>query len=266
MAAPNLKTALILGDLIGAPGCRAVFLSLKTLIKEHKADVVIVNGENSCEGFGITPEIAFQIWESGAQVITTGNHVWQKEVVFDLLQNDPRILRPANYSSLLPGRGYTTINLGTFSYAVINLQGRKNMPETDDPFSKADEILRKLPKDVKSIFVDFHGEIPEEKEAMGFYLKGRVSAVVGTHTHVQTGDEKILDGKTAYITDLGMCGPMNSVIGSDPKVSIERMVTQLPHRSIVLDAPADIQGVKILFDPATGWAHEIHRLQIPGTL
>jgi metallophosphoesterase (TIGR00282 family) len=267
MSKQGLKTALILGDLIGQPGCRAIFLHLKKLIRDHKADVVIVNGENAADGFGLTPELALQIFEAGAMVITTGNHIWQKDSIFPMLKEDPRILRPGNYSSLLPGTGLT-VQQGKdgLSFAVMNLQGRRHMAETDDPFTKAEEYLRKIPGNVKTIFLDFHAEAPEEKEAMGHFLAGKVTAVVGTHTHIQTADEKILADHTAYLTDMGMCGAQNSVIGSEPGRSIEKALTQLPHRAEVLDAPADINGVVLTFDPETGAAHSINRLHIPGTL
>jgi metallophosphoesterase (TIGR00282 family) len=266
MSKLGLKKALILGDLIGQPGCRAVFLHLKKLIREHKADLVILNGENAADGFGLTPELARQMFEAGAMVITTGNHIWQKDSIFPLLIEDQRILRPGNYSSLLPGSGLTIQQGQDFSYAVMNLQGRRHMPETDDPFAKAEEYLRKIPGNVKAIFLDFHAEAPEEKEAMGHFLAGKITAVVGTHTHIQTSDEKILQEHTAYLTDLGMCGAKNSVIGSDPGRSIEKALTQLPHRAEVLDQPADINGVVVTFDPDNGKAHSIQRLQIAGTL
>jgi len=189
-------------------------------------------------------------------VITSGNHIWQQEETLPYLDSQGCILRPANYGNLVPGHGYVVKD----GVCVINLQGRMNMPPTDDPFRCALDILKKLDGKVRTILVDFHAENPDEKEAMGFFLDGKVTAVVGTHIHVQTMDEKILPNGTAYITDLGMCGPKDSVIGSDPELAIKRQLTQMPLKSQVLDAPAQIHGVCVKSDPVTGRALSIERI------
>ncbi len=249
-------TTLLLGDVYGDPGCRVLLLKLQTLRKKYRADLVVVNGENACRGFGIIPDQVDMLTGAGADVITSGNHIWQQEDILPYLDSKDCLLRPANYGNLVPGHGYVVRD----GVCVINLQGRINMSPTEDPFKWAQDILKKLDGRVKTVFVDFHAESPEEKEAMGFFLDGKVTAVVGTHIHVQTMDEKILPGGTAYITDLGMCGPKGSVIGSDPELAVRRQMTQMPLKSQVLDAPAEIHGVCVKSDPETGRATSIERI------
>jgi len=249
-------TTLLLGDVYGDPGCRVLFMKLQSLRKKYRADFVVVNGENAFKGFGIIPSQADMLFGIGVDVITSGNHIWQQEETLPYLDSQSCILRPANYGNLVPGHGYVVKD----GVCVINLQGRMNMPPTDDPFRCALDILKKLDGKVRTILVDFHAENPDEKEAMGFFLDGKVTAVVGTHIHVQTMDEKILPNGTAYITDLGMCGPKDSVIGSDPELAIKRQLTQMPLKSQVLDAPAQIHGVCVKSDPVTGRALSIERI------
>ncbi len=255
MANKNFTT-LLLGDVYGDPGCRVLSLKLQTLIKKYRADFVIVNGENAYKGFGIIPSQVDMLFGSGADVITSGNHIWQQEEVYPYLDSQENLLRPANYGNLVQGHGYTVKN----GVCVINLQGRINMSPTEDPFKWANDILKRIDSKIKTIFVDFHAESPEEKEAMGLFLDGRVTAVVGTHIHVQTLDEKILPKGTAYITDLGMCGPKGSVIGSDPEVAIRRQLTQLPLKAQVHETIAEIHGVCVQSDPETGRAVSIERI------
>ncbi|MBQ7729737.1 MAG: TIGR00282 family metallophosphoesterase, partial [Spirochaetales bacterium] len=243
-------TTLLLGDIYGDPGCRVLFMKLQTLKKKYRADFVVVNGENAFKGFGIIPSQVDMLFGIGVDVITSGNHIWQQEDIYPYLDSQSSLLRPANYGNLVQGHGYVVKD----NVCVINLQGRMNMPATDDPFKCAQDILKKLDSKVKTIFVDFHAESPEEKEAMGFFLDGKVTAVVGTHIHVQTMDEKILPNGTAYITDLGMCGPKGSIIGSDPELAIKRQLTQMPMKAQVLDAAAEIHGVCIRSDAETGKA------------
>ena len=249
-------TTLLLGDVYGDPGCRVLFMKLQTLKKKYRADFVVVNGENAFKGFGIIPSQVDMLLGIGIDVITSGNHIWQQEEILPYLDSQNCLLRPANYGNLVQGHGFVIKD----NICVINLQGRMNMPATDDPFKCAQDILKKLDGKVKTVFVDFHAESPEEKEAMGFFLDGKVTAVVGTHIHVQTMDEKILPGGTAYITDLGMCGPKGSVIGSDPELAVKRQLTQMPMKAQVLDAPAEIHGVCIRSDAETGKAIIIERI------
>ena len=252
--------ALLLGDVVGQPGCRAVFIGLKKLIKETRADVTMVNGENAADGFGITPDNVQMILSSGADVITTGNHVWQKKEIYSLLDTQENLLRPANYPKAAPGHGSCIIDVKGLKFAFLNLQGRVDMPNLDCPFLTAKEEIRKLRKDTKIIIVDFHAENVEEKEALGLYLDGQVTSVTGTHTHIQTGDERILEKGTAYLTDIGMTGPSCGVIGSKSEIAIERQQTQMPLKMEIEDVPATIHGALITIDRNSGKAVEIERI------
>lgn len=253
-------TALFIGDLIGQPGTRAVFSSLRRIIKSTGADFVVVNAENAVEGFGLTPETAQMIFDSGADVITTGNHIWQKKEVFDLLDSEERILRPANYPSGDPGHGHCIVECNGVRVAVMNLQGRVRMVRTDCPFRKAQDILKIVGKDADVVLLDFHAEATDEKEALAMYLDGRIAAQVGTHTHVQTADARVLPRGTAYMTDLGATGPRDSVIGFNPEISIRRSLTQVPLKNEVSDTPAMINGAVVVVDPDTGLAQSITAL------
>lgn len=255
MANKNFTT-LLLGDIYGDPGCRVLSLKLQSLIKKYRADFVIVNGENAYKGFGIIPSQVDMLFGIGIDVITSGNHIWQQEDIYPYLDSQDNLLRPANYGNLVQGHGYTVKN----GVCVMNLQGRMNMVPTEDPFKWANDILKRIDSKVKTIFVDFHAESTEEKEALGFFLDGKVTAVVGTHIHVQTMDSRILPNGTAYITDLGMCGPKDSVIGSDPEVSIKRQLTQMPLKAQVHETIAEIHGVCVQSDPETGRAISIERI------
>ncbi len=257
---PGKIKALLLGDVFGQPGCRALFVGLKSLIKEYRADLVVINGENAADGFGITPEIAGQFFSLGADVITTGNHIWQKREVLPYLDSEERILRPANYPAGVPGHGSCIIDVKGVPVGVLNLQGRVRMGDLDCPFRVGAEMVRKLREKAKVILVDFHAESVEEKEALAVYLDGQVSSVTGTHTHVQTGDERIYPGGTAYISDIGMTGPGESVIGGDPELSLRRSETQMPLKMIVADSPAVIQGVRVEIDTDSGRAVSIERI------
>lgn len=251
--------ALFLGDICGKPGGRALFIGLKQIIKDYSVTVVVVNGENMADGFGIYPEDADMLFSLGVDVITSGNHIWQKEEMRKRLDRDQRILRPANYPPGVPGSGCTVIEKQDQKIAVINLQGRTSMPPTDCPFRTADELLKQVTTPV--ILVDMHAESTEEKEAMALYLDGRVSVVVGTHTHVQTADERVFPGGTGYITDLGMTGASMSVIGSNPILSVRRQVTQMPIKSEIEDSAAMINGLIVSIDPETGKTLGLKRLR-----
>ncbi len=252
--------ALLLGDVIGQPGCRAVFIGLKTLIGKTRADVVIANGENAADGFGITPENTEMLFSAGVDVITTGNHVWQKKEILPLLDRRDELLRPANYPSGTPGHGSCVISKKGVKIGVINLQGRVDMGNLDCPFRTAKELVRKVSQETKIIIVDFHAENVEEKEALGLYLDGSVSSVTGTHTHIQTADERILVGGTAYMSDIGMTGPGHSVIGSNIETAVKRQLTQMPFKMEIEDVPAAINGVLITIDSSTGKATAVRRI------
>ncbi len=254
-------TALFIGDVIGQPGIRAVFTHLKQLIKKTGADIVVVNGENAADGFGLTPESVATIFEAGADVITSGNHIWQKKEVFYLLDSEPRLLRPANYPPGDPGHGHCVVDIKGTRVAVVNLQGRVRMVRSDCPFRKAADLLRVLDKEADVILLDFHADATDEKEALATYLDGRVAALVGTHTHVPTADARVLPKGTAYITDLGSTGPASSVIGFNPEISIRRVLTQLPLKNEVSESPAHINGAVVVVDLESGLAQSIETIR-----
>ena len=251
---------LMLGDVAGAPGMSALFLGLSGLIRKTRADLCVINGENAAGGFGIGEEDYYAMKKYGADVITSGNHIWQKNEIYPLLDSKDDLLRPLNYPKGVMGHGVCTIVRNGVTYSVISLQGTVDMPVTDCPFRCVKEMVEKLRKTSDIILVDFHAESSLEKEAMGFWLDGSVTAVVGTHTHVQTMDEKILAGGTGYITDIGLTGVHGAVIGSKPEVSIERQLTQLPMKSEISDGAGSIQGVLITADTQTGRCLSIERV------
>ena len=255
------KTArvMMLGDVSGSAGMGALFLGLSSFVREKGVDIVIANGENAAGGFGISEADFHKFRAMGIDVITSGNHIWQKDDILPVLDREDTILRPLNYPEPCSGRGWTVRKKGDIEYAVINAQGRMMMNPIDDPFKRISEALREIGRSVKVVLVDFHAESAEEKEAVAFFLDGKVSAVVGTHTHVQTADEKILPKGTAYITDLGITGVIDAVIGSSPAKSIERQLTQLPIRSEVSEGEGHMQGVSIDIDTSTGKALAIER-------
>jgi 2',3'-cyclic-nucleotide 2'-phosphodiesterase len=252
--------ALVLGDIVGQPGCRALFVGLKGLIKRYKADFVVVNGENAAGGFGLTVDIADKLFAAGVDIITSGNHIWQKQEILSTLEKDHRILRPANYPKGVPGSGLHTVVKKDFRFTVMNLQGRVRMYDVNSPFETALSLYRSNKDQSDAIIVDFHAELPMEKEALALYLDGKVQAVVGTHTHIQTADERILPGGTAFITDLGMTGPSDSVIGVDPRISIQRSLTQMPIKMNIVDTPGVMRGVNIELS-REGRAVSIERIQ-----
>ncbi|HXK07067.1 MAG TPA: TIGR00282 family metallophosphoesterase [Verrucomicrobiae bacterium] len=255
---------LFIGDIFASPGRRIVADHLEDIIGANQIDFVIANGENAAGGFGITPAIAEDLLAMGIDVLTTGNHVWDKREVYDYLGRQPRLIRPANYPQA-PGKGVVTLRSRSgVECAVINLQGRTYMPATDCPFRTADGILSQIDPGVKVRFVDFHAEVTSEKIAMGWYLDGRVSAVVGTHTHVPTADTRILPEGTAYQTDCGMTGPYRSVIGVETDIVLQRFLTSLPVRMEAARTGAELHAVIIDVDEATGRARAIRRHAIDG--
>jgi 2',3'-cyclic-nucleotide 2'-phosphodiesterase len=254
---------LFVGDIVGNPGRRGISGLLKKVVSEHKIEFTIANGENAAGGMGITPVIALDLFQLGIQVITSGNHIWAKKEIIPYLDQDDRLLRPANYPAQVPGRGSGIFELaGGVKVAVLNLEGRVFMRNLDCPFRVADREIEVLKEETRIIVIDFHAEATSEKAALGRYLNGRVSAVLGTHTHVQTSDERILDHGTAYITDAGMTGPSDSVIGVREKVAIERFLTQIPLKYDVATEEVELQGVVLDVDPKTGRAQDIRRLRV----
>jgi len=254
---------LFIGDIFASPGRGMVAAHARRLAAAHNVQLIIANGENAAGGFGITPMIAEELFALGIDVITTGNHVWDKKEIYEYLPRQERLLRPANYADDLPGKGVVVLNAENgVPVAVISLQGRAHMPTTDDPFRKVDQILASLDPAVKVRFVDFHAELTSEKAAMGWYLDGRVSAVIGTHTHVPTADTRVLPGGTAYQTDAGMTGPYDSVIGVDKSIILRRFLTALPVRMEAARQGAELHGVLVDVDESTGRARSIQRVEV----
>lgn len=253
---------MLIGDIVGRPGRRIIRELLSGYIDEYQLDLVIANGENAAGGSGITPEVAEELFSAGVDVITSGNHVWDKKEIIPYLDSENRILRPANYPPGTPGRGslVLTVNRNT-KVAVVNLSGRVFMANLDCPFQKADALIDQLKAQTPLIIIDFHGEATSEKQAFGWYLDGRVSAVIGTHTHVQTADERLLPQGTAYITDVGMTGPRDSVLGVKTEMVISRFLTQLPNRFEVASGVTQFNAVLLGVNAANGKAHSIRRIQ-----
>lgn len=252
---------LFLGDIVGEPGRKAVTKHLSSIKRHHNIDFSIVNGENAAGGKGITPKIAKELFAAGVQVITTGDHVWDQAEILEYLPIEPRILRPINYPADTPGNGSVVINTGFGKIGVINAQGRTFMnPPLENPFTIVEQEVNRLKaEDVKIIFLDFHAETTSETIAMGFHLDGTVSAVVGTHTHVQTADERILPKGTAHLTDAGMCGPENSVLGRNVESVVFKFKSGLPTRFPVAKGPVRLCGIIVDIDPETGHAIHIER-------
>lgn len=252
---------LFVGDIHGKPGRRILRAVLPRLRREHQANLVIANGENAAGGSGISADVAEELFASGVDLITGGNHTWHQREAYELLDSDPRILRPLNFPPGVPGRGVTVaVSKDGQPVAVINLQGRVFMQEIDDPFRAARAEVERVRPQTPVIIVDFHAEATSEKIALGWYLDGRASAVVGTHTHVQTADERILPQGTAYITDVGMTGPRDGVIGMDRERILERFLTQLPVRFEVAKGQAQLNAVAIDVDETNGKARSISRI------
>jgi 2',3'-cyclic-nucleotide 2'-phosphodiesterase len=253
---------LFIGDIVGSPGRDIVADRLADIVESRQIDLVIANGENSAAGFGITPRIAEQLFAAGVEVLTGGNHIWDRKEVLEYIPQQPRLVRPANFPEGNPGSGlYVGTARNGMPYAVIDLQGRVFMASNDCPFRAADRELARIPAQVRVIFVDIHAETTSEKEAMGWYLDGRVSAVIGTHTHVATADEHVLPGGTAYQTDVGMTGPHNGVIGMDKTAILRRFLDGQPARFEVATGDIQMNTVLIDVDETTGRARGIERLR-----
>jgi 2',3'-cyclic-nucleotide 2'-phosphodiesterase len=254
---------ILIGDVVGKPGRRALLANLKRLKEQHEAEFVVANVENAAEGAGVVPKIGDEILSAGVDVMTSGNHIYDKREVIAYIENEPRLLRPANYAPDTPGRGLWlgSTESGT-PVAVINLQGRVFMSPSDCPFRAADRLIGEVSSRARVILVDHHAEATSEKQALGRYLDGRVSAVVGTHTHVQTADEQVLKSGTAYITDLGMTGPYESVIGVQSDLIIGRFLRGMPVRFETATEGAKLCGVVVEIDERSGKATHIERFQV----
>ena len=249
---------LMVGDVIGKPGRKAVQALVPGLRREYEIDLVIANGENTAGGFGITPDTALELMDGEVDIITSGNHIWKQKEIIPYMDEESPLLRPANYPPGTPGRGH--IRLG--QTMVLNLMGRVFMAALDCPFRSADQILEEVKgiNPPKVIIVDFHAEATSEKQAMGWYLDGRVSAILGTHTHVATADARILPQGTAYVTDVGMTGPYNSVIGSEVSSVMERFITQMPQRLAVAGGPVILNSVLVDINEEDGRATNVQRV------
>jgi metallophosphoesterase (TIGR00282 family) len=254
---------LVIGDIIGKPGRLAIEHALTDLRTELEIDLVVANGENVAAGAGLTPSLAEGLLETGVDVITSGNHIWDKREIYDYLDTDAPVLRPANYPDDAPGRGWLVTELADGTpVAVINLMGRVFMNQLDSPFVWADSLLDGVGEPLPALrFVDFHCEITSEKNAMGWYLDGRVTAVIGTHTHVPTADAKVLPGGTAYLSDVGMTGPRDSVIGFRLDTVLPRFLRHLPTRFEVAEGPVNLNAALIEADRTTGRASSIQLIQ-----
>lgn len=255
---------LFIGDVFGKPGRRLILEKLHGIIQEYRIDFCIANIENAAAGFGITPQIADEFLNSEVDLLTSGNHIWDKRAIVPYLAEQPRLLRPHNYPKGTPGSGIYVgdTNCGV-RVGVLNLQGRVFMPSIDCPFTTGLAAIEQIRKQTQVIIIDFHAEATSEKQAFGWYVDGRVSAVLGTHTHVQTADERILPRGTAYITDIGMTGPHDSVIGSVTDLALDRFLHQIPVRLEPAAGNLRLCGAIIDINEATGRAHSIQRLNLP---
>jgi len=252
---------LFFGDIVGRPGRKAVQRVLPELCERYQVELVGANVENSAGGFGLTKDIYNQLLEMGIDFMTSGNHIWDKKELVKEIAELERLLRPANFSPRAPGKGTLILQANDVPVAIINLSGRVFMGPCECPFLTAEKEIDNLPKEVKVIIIDFHAEATSEKNAIGWFLDGKVSAILGTHTHIPTADERILPRGTAYITDVGMCGPINSVIGIKPAQTIERFITGIPHRFEVASGPVWINAVFVEIDNTSGKALKIERIQ-----
>ncbi len=254
---------LFLGDIVGKTGRKCLHVTLPVLIKNEGIDFVIANGENAAGGAGLTEKTFQELRMCGIDVVTSGNHIWDQKDIYKLIDHEPRIIRPANYPpDTTPGKGaiVTELNNGRFKVAVLNLMGRVFMKQLDCPFRIAEKEIKRLKGETKNIIVDFHAEATSEKQALGWFLDGEVSAVIGTHTHVQTADERLLLKNTAYITDVGMVGLYNSVLGVDTEGPLKRFLTQMPHRLSISAGKTLFNAVIVTMDGNTGQTVSIKRI------
>ncbi len=253
---------LFIGDIVGRAGRKALTDNLDSLIDRHYVDLVVANGENAASGYGLTVSVLQEIFEAGVDVVTSGNHIWDKKEILPVLDREPRLLRPANYPPGLAGKGCGVFETAAgIKVGVMNLEGRVFMKNLDCPFRSAELLAAELANETPIIFLDFHAEATSEKQAMGHFLAGKVSAVVGTHTHVQTADERILEKHTGYLTDVGMTGSQDSIIGNQKEPALDRFLTQLPVRLEVAKKDPVLCAVLLTIDESTGRCLEIERVQ-----
>ena len=254
---------LFIGDIVGEPGRKTVARHVPKLVEQRGIDLVIGNAENAAGGFGITPDIARELFRMGVHVITSGNHIWDKKEIVDYIKDEPRLLRPANYPEGVPGRGSVVVSTASGEkVGVLQLMGRVAMPTLDCPFRVGRREVDALRREAPTVVVDMHAEATSEKMAMGWYLDGEVTAVFGTHTHVQTADERILPKGTAYLTETGMTGPTESVIGIKKEIAIEKFLTQMPRRFEVAPGPCVFSAVLFEVDTAIRKAVSVERLRL----
>jgi len=251
---------LFIGDIVGSPGRKIVHDRLADILSQRQVDLCIANGENSASGFGITPRITQELLSEGIEVLTGGNHIWDRKEIIEYFPHEPRLLRPANFPKGSPGSGLYVGAKNGVPFAVLNLQGRTFMTPIDDPFRTAECELARIPREAKVILVDMHAETTSEKQAMGWFLDGKVSAVLGTHTHVPTADNHVLPKGTAYITDVGMTGPHDSVIGMDKQGILQRFLDAMPARFTVAEGDVQMNTVLLDVDESSGRARSIERL------
>jgi metallophosphoesterase (TIGR00282 family) len=260
-----MLTILFLGDIVGEPGRAAVIARLPELKEKHALDFVIVNGENAAGGRGITGKITIDLLRAGVSVITTGDHIWDQKDIFSFLDLEPRLLRPLNYPAGAPGNGSIVLETIKGKIGVIDVQARTFMqPILENPFRAVERAVTKIREETKNIIVDVHGETTSEKIAMGRFLDGKVSAVIGTHTHIQTADEQIFPGGTAFMCDAGMCGPINSILGRTIEPIMNRFISNLPASFPVAGGEVRLRGALIEIDESTGRAVRITRVDEPG--
>ncbi|KGP76922.1 metallophosphoesterase [Desulfosporosinus sp. Tol-M] len=252
---------LFIGDIMGKPGREAVKRLLKTIQLEYKIDVTIANAENAAAGKGLTKEVAGELFDNGIQFLTMGNHVWDQREIMNFIDHEPRLVRPANYPVGAPGQGYGFLRAMGIKIGILNLSGRVFLPPLEDPFSGAIRCISQIKQETPIIIVDFHAEATSEKVALGWFLDGLVSAVVGTHTHIQTADARLLNQGTAYITDVGMTGPRDSVLGVKKEIIINRFLTQLPAKFEVASGPIQINAVVLDIDEKSGKTRRIETVQ-----
>ncbi len=253
---------LFIGDIVGRAGRRKLADCLDRLVDRFLVDLVVANGENAVAGYGLTGSVLRELFDAGVDVVTSGNHIWDKKEIMAILEREPRLLRPANYPPGLPGTGSGVYETAAgVKVGVVNLEGRVFMKNLDCPFRAADTLVEELKHETPIVFVDFHAEATSEKQALGFYLDGKVSAVVGTHTHVQTADERILSGGTGYLTDVGMTGSRDAIIGNQKDLALERFLTQLPVRLEVAKKEPLLCGVLLTINEQTGACEAIERIQ-----
>ncbi|HWR84159.1 MAG TPA: TIGR00282 family metallophosphoesterase [Candidatus Deferrimicrobium sp.] len=258
----ELVTILYIADICGRAGRQAAAHMIKPLRQNLAADYVIANVENAAAGFGITPEMSRKAFSYGIDIQTSGNHIWDRQEITKYFEENPKLLRPANYPLRAPGRGWFVDTIGIWKIATLNLMGRTYMKDIDCPFQVADRDLTAISEQTSIIFVDMHAEATSEKQAMLYYLDGRASAVIGSHTHVQTADEHISTRGTAYITDAGMTGPHDSIIGMEKQPALERFLTGMPFRFTAASDDVKLSGVVLKIDPADGKAHSIERIRL----